>query len=260
VREDFITYIQKQLCAEGIAIQVDATEGIFRFPEDLLFGSGRYDILDAGKDALTVLGEILAARLPCYSGRKGWALPAGCTDRHYHKPGKFDVILIEGHTDSQPVQSLRGGPTDNLQLSAYRSWNTYKFLTDKHQSLTGLRNADSQYLLGVSGYGENRPISPNDTPDNRKLNRRVDFRVVLAAPAPSARPVMPSDGDAGATASGAGAGAQAPAAAAQAQEAGAAAPGWGDAGAASGETSPCAVPSAPGPDPQPSAEGGKPSA
>jgi chemotaxis protein MotB len=33
----------------------------------------------------------------------------------------------------------------------------------------------SPELLSASGYGEYRPIAPNDTPENRAKNRRVEF-------------------------------------------------------------------------------------
>jgi len=31
--------------------------------------------------------------------------------------------------------------------------------------------------LSAAGYGEFKPIVPNDTPDNRRLNRRVEIYV-----------------------------------------------------------------------------------
>ena len=28
------------------------------------------------------------------------------------------------------------------------------------------------------GYGETMPVAPNDTPENRQLNRRVEFKIL----------------------------------------------------------------------------------
>ncbi len=28
------------------------------------------------------------------------------------------------------------------------------------------------------GYGETKPVLPNDTPENRQLNRRVEFKIL----------------------------------------------------------------------------------
>jgi outer membrane protein OmpA-like peptidoglycan-associated protein len=182
VRAAFIAYIKEEMEKRGKTIVIDPNEGIFRLPESVLFPSGGYMLNKDGVEALTALGSILSGRLPCYSGlREPPAPPSECDDPAAFKPGRFDVILIEGHTDSVNL-SASHRLDDNLQLSAFRSWTTYNFLKEKYPELTGLKNSDGQYLFGVSGYGETRKIASNDDEEGKSRNRRVDFRIVLAAP------------------------------------------------------------------------------
>ncbi|MDR3154947.1 MAG: hypothetical protein LBW85_11965, partial [Deltaproteobacteria bacterium] len=182
-----------RLREKGITVDIDLNEGLFRFPEHVLFASGEYNLNANGIRAITDLGTIMSKRLPCYSGPRGAGPPAACDRPELHKPGKFDVILIEGHTDAMRV--LPGHRLDdNLQLSVFRSWETYNTLvkswSDNGSDITGLKNADGQYLIGVSGYGENRAIPDKENKMNMAevmaRNRRIDFRIVLAAPEPSA--------------------------------------------------------------------------
>ena len=37
-------------------------------------------------------------------------------------------------------------------------------------------------MLSVAGYGKQRPISPNDTPEGKRLNRRIDLRFIMSPP------------------------------------------------------------------------------
>jgi chemotaxis protein MotB len=36
----------------------------------------------------------------------------------------------------------------------------------------------SPYILSAAGYGEYRPVAPNDSVKNRALNRRVDIIIL----------------------------------------------------------------------------------
>jgi uncharacterized protein (TIGR03382 family) len=71
-------------------------------------------------------------------------------------------ITIEGHTDD------RGDDAYNLDLSQRRAEAVRRFLIGK--GIDGAR-------LEAKGYGETKPIKPNDTNANRSANRRVEFKV-----------------------------------------------------------------------------------
>jgi flagellar motor protein MotB len=191
VRAGFLGYIKEEMDRRKISITIEPNEGIFRFPENVLFASGAYELNDDGRAALAALGSILSGRLPCYAGPRNSFPPPECRDRDLFKPGRFDVILIEGHTDNVPLGRTHK-LKDNMQLSSYRSWATYTYLIENFKILDDLTNSDGQFLVGTSGYGEKRGAVSNDLEEGRSLNRRVDFRIVLAAPSPDSIPEMSS--------------------------------------------------------------------
>lgn len=77
---------------------------------------------------------------------------------------QFDLtgidIAIEGHTDSD------GSEDSNLTLSQGRAEAVAQALVD--------RGIDVDALTPI-GFGESQPIAPNDTDENKALNRRVTF-------------------------------------------------------------------------------------
>jgi OmpA-OmpF porin, OOP family len=72
-------------------------------------------------------------------------------------------IEITGHTDSN------GNKEANKKLSEQRAHAVMSFLVQR-----GLAAARVEAL----GYGDARPIVPNDTESNRAQNRRIEFRVL----------------------------------------------------------------------------------
>ena len=91
-------------------------------------------------------------------------------------------VLVEGHTDRRP---LTPGPDlrNNYQLSAGRALTVYRAIVGSQPSLLALRNVEEQPLLGVSGYGETRPLptAQGDTERDYAANRRIDIRFILTA-------------------------------------------------------------------------------
>jgi chemotaxis protein MotB len=75
---------------------------------------------------------------------------------------------IEGHTDAVPVDP--SGPWEsNWELSTARSINILHYLAD-----IGVEENRFQ----VAGFADTMPLSPNDTPEGRAYNRRVDVIVL----------------------------------------------------------------------------------
>lgn len=73
-----------------------------------------------------------------------------------------DSILVVGHTDDKPIISLRF--PSNWHLSSARA---------KH--VLSLLKASAQLQGHAEGRGDAEPLLPNDTPENRATNRRVDI-------------------------------------------------------------------------------------
>lgn len=72
-------------------------------------------------------------------------------------------IEITGHTDNI------GNPADNLILSENRAKSVVKYL---------IANGIAPGRLMSKGYGETRPIAPNNSEENRAQNRRTELKVL----------------------------------------------------------------------------------
>ena len=68
---------------------------------------------------------------------------------------------VQGHTDS------RGTPEHNQALSWGRANSVVEYLVNK--------GVDRRILTAI-GFGPDRPVAPNDTPENMAKNRRVQLR------------------------------------------------------------------------------------
>jgi chemotaxis protein MotB len=95
-------------------------------------------------------------------------------------------IAVEGHTDNVPIKY--SGWADNTALSVARANAVVAYLTEK-------QGLDPSRLTAV-GFGEERAIAPNDSPEGRQKNRRVEIVVLpqgSGGPAYSARPDTESE-------------------------------------------------------------------
>jgi outer membrane protein OmpA-like peptidoglycan-associated protein len=70
---------------------------------------------------------------------------------------------MSAHTDSY------GSDEYNIKLSDNRARSVMEFILAK--------GIDPSRITS-KGYGETKPVAPNDTPENRQLNRRVEFTIV----------------------------------------------------------------------------------
>ena len=72
-------------------------------------------------------------------------------------------VEISAHTDNV------GTPKYNLKLSDKRAISAVNYL---------IENGISETRMVAKGYGETQPIHANDTEENKKLNRRVEMKIV----------------------------------------------------------------------------------
>lgn len=127
-------------------IVFDEETGILKFKSDFLFRSGSADVADDAKASVAALSKILNSE-------------AG-------KP--FDVI-IAGYTDNDPIKHSMAQHPTNWHLSSHRAIGV---LTEMEKA--GVESA----RLSARGFGEFRPIGPNDDPKGKAANRRVEIYIV----------------------------------------------------------------------------------
>lgn len=115
---------------------------VISFKEALLFPSGSDELNSNAHGIIVTVGKSLLD-LPNY-------------------------IRVEGHTDNVPISS--GKFRSNWELSLMRAANVVHVL----QGNAGV----SAERLSAIGYGEYRPLVPNDSVANRAINRRVDIVIL----------------------------------------------------------------------------------
>lgn len=176
-REALLTRLRERLEERGVRVEVDARSGVLRLPERALrFATRSAELGEEAREAVRVVAEVMAEVLPCFA-RHWRSRDCGPEDAPI-----LEAVLVEGHTDRRP---LTPGPDfrDNYDLSAGRALTVYRAMVGAQPGLLALRNLEEQPLLGVSGYGETRPL-PTALGDGERdyaANRRIDIRFILTA-------------------------------------------------------------------------------
>ena len=75
-------------------------------------------------------------------------------------------VSIDGHTDSAPL-SGKGEFKSNWDLSLHRALAVRSFLVD--------RLGADPYRMRIAGMADTKPIAPNNTPEGRAKNRRIEL-------------------------------------------------------------------------------------
>ncbi len=132
---------------KNIAIVVSDRQVSFRISSEILFASGEADLTPEGQAVVSQLLPVLQQ--------------AGT-----HK------IIVEGHTDNLPIQTVRF--PSNWELAAGRAGSVVRHLHSR-----GIAAARMKAI----GYADTAPLADNDTPAGRAANRRVE--IILEAPATS---------------------------------------------------------------------------
>ena len=79
---------------------------------------------------------------------------------------KFEIeIRVEGHTDNTPINTAKF--PSNWELSSHRALNVMKYIS----RTSGI----GEKSFSALGYGEYRPLFPNDSFEKRAANRRVEI-------------------------------------------------------------------------------------
>ncbi len=176
-RTELLKSVQSQLKTQNVNVVVDIDSGVLRLPEDVLFDKGSDVVKPGGVEVLRKVGLALLAKAPCYTDAQP---PPGCPKTQ----AGLESVFVEGNTDSD---QLNQGGRDNWNLSADRAVNTYRAMMGQTPALLNVKNArlrphDPQPLFGVSGYGPSRPVAPETSEANKRLNRRIDIRFNVVTP------------------------------------------------------------------------------
>jgi len=78
-------------------------------------------------------------------------------------------IIIEGHTDNVPVKGV-GKFKSNWEISQSRAIEVIRYFINTEGLPAG--------KFAAAGYGEFRPVFPNDTPEHRGQNRRIEINIL----------------------------------------------------------------------------------
>ncbi len=178
-RAGLLARLATKLQEGGIKFSLDQRSGVLRLSDSVPFATGRSDLTDETRRTLLVLGRVLGDVLPCYSA---------ASTRHDCQADDapiLETVLVEGHTDSQPYPTLTAlqSEQENDRLSTERALTVFTELRLLRPSLDSLHNPTGQPLLGISGYGQRRPLPPSGGTEDAELtrNRRIDIRFVLAS-------------------------------------------------------------------------------
>lgn len=77
-------------------------------------------------------------------------------------------IVVAGYTDNTPVGPAlqRQGVSNNIDLSSKRADAVVSYFRSQ---------GVNPNLLSAQGFGDTNPVAPNDTPEGRAKNRRVEI-------------------------------------------------------------------------------------
>ncbi|MEX0276751.1 MAG: peptidoglycan -binding protein [Ruegeria sp.] len=131
---------------EGVRIEGDR----FVFSSEVLFDTGSAVLSAEGRQEVAKVANILrsvAAEIP---------------------EGLNWVIRVDGHTDNVPLAGS-GRYRDNWELSQGRALSVVRYMVDALDI--------PPQRLAANGFGEFQPVNPDDTPEARAQNRRIELKL-----------------------------------------------------------------------------------
>jgi chemotaxis protein MotB len=115
---------------------------VISLPQAVLFQPGKADINTAALPMIAQVAELLG-KIP-------------------------NKISLAGHADPTPIHTQLF--KSNWELAAARSLSLLDLFTGRYSLAEG--------RFSISSYGSNEPRKPNDTPDGRASNRRVEILIL----------------------------------------------------------------------------------
>jgi chemotaxis protein MotB len=127
--------------AGKLKVRIREGKMVVELATDILFKSGSANLSKEGKAAITEVADLLKT------------IP----NRQFQ---------VEGHTDNVPIKT---SAFSNWELASARALTVLKTMID-----AGMQ-ADH---ISAASFGDTKPAKPNDTPENKAANRRIEIVVV----------------------------------------------------------------------------------
>jgi len=173
-RRQILKDLQTALKADfpELEVEISAQGDALRFRGDGIFRTGSSAIRADKQLIIQSIAEKLDALLPCYTLGEASAFADACNPTF----ALIEAVQIEGHTDST------GSREENVRLSAQRGAETFIAMTRHAARLILHENHNRQPVLSLAGYGQERPVEDNATPEGRSQNRRIALRILMLSP------------------------------------------------------------------------------
>lgn len=144
--KEAISMFEPEIVTKKVKIQEDERGIIITLMNDAYFAPGSAVISETLRKTLGKVGKLLK-RVPAFS-------------------------RIEGHTDNRliPITGVKEGYETNWELSGARAINILRYLSENEE-------VEASKMSAVA-FGATRPLYPNDTPERRSFNRRVDIVIL----------------------------------------------------------------------------------
>lgn len=137
--EELKSLVGNDQSGKGISVFSDERGVVIRILDRTFFDEGKAELKESARTALDKILPVI-------------------TDTQSH-------VRIEGHTDNIPINTKEF--KSNWELSVSRATEVVRYFVEKY-------NFPPQ-RISAAGYAEHRPVVPNDTTENRALNRRIEI-------------------------------------------------------------------------------------
>jgi len=137
-----VTQFKTLTDAGKLQVEIRENRMIVRLGDKILFDPGKTELKPEGKEALKQVTAILK----------------DLANRNFQ---------VAGHTDNAPIKSKRF--LSNWELSTQRAVEVVNFMID-----SGMEPK----RVSAAGYSDQSPVAPNDTPENKAKNRRIEITLV----------------------------------------------------------------------------------
>lgn len=144
--------MRDEVAGSGIEVERAGDAVVMRFPSEIAFPSGSGELTPQFIGIIDKLAPIIKKT-----------------------PGQ---VIVSGHTDNVPMSG--GIYRSNWDLSSARATSVVHRFIEVHGVDRG--------RITVQGFADSRPLAPNDTPENRGKNRRVEVSIMtVKGDSPEAR-------------------------------------------------------------------------